>query len=458
MNPGMTRGTRNPLSLIVLLLLFMAAWRMDLDLELWKQRDRVIEWDVHSYYAYLPAVFIYDDIRLEKSDYWFDEGFYLFWPSVAPNGGKVIKTTMGVAVLYSPFFFAAHAYAKVFGHPTDGWSIPYKVGLLAAGLFYFMLGSWLVRELLLRMGHSDLEVSITLLLIGAGTNLFCYATQSGSMSHVHSFFLIALFLLMVQKWDSEPTFRGGLQLGLLVGLITLVRPVNALIVIVFALLNVNDLRSLRQRFHFFLRNWPRVLLMGAGAILVWMPQLVYWKMITGSLLFNPYIGEGFHFGDPHVLDGLFSFRKGWLLYTPVMVFALIGLFFMTTNKGWRAAIGVFMIFFIYTTFSWWCWWYGGSFGQRSMVDVYALLALPLAAFIQWTLSWRMAWRVLAGGTAAALVWLNFFQTYQFERGSLHYDGMTKELYFSQFGKAEVLPDLYELADPPDYDKARSGGK
>ncbi len=452
-------GDRNNLlSAVVLLLLFMAAFRMDLDLGLWKKRDRVIEWDVHSYYAYLPAVFIYDDIRLEKSVYRFDDDFYLFWPSVAPNGSKVIKTTMGVAMLYSPFFFGAHVYATVFDHPANGWSVPYKVGLLAAGLFYFMLGCWFVRALLLTAGHSDLETSITLLLIGAGTNLFCYATQSGSMSHVHSFFLIAWFLWAAQQWRSAPSFRGTLLLGLLIGLITLVRPVNALIVIVFALLNVTDLRSLRQRLLFFLGHWPKLLLMGAAAFLVWVPQLAYWKMITGAFFFNPYIGEGFHFDDPHVLDGLFSFRKGWLLYTPIMVLALFGMFYMKTTKAWRTAIAVFMALFLYVTFSWWCWWYGGSFGQRSLVDIYALLALPLAAFVGRVLTWRTPWRALAGCLAAALVWLNFFQTRQFERGSLHYDGMTKALYFEQFGRQEFVPDFHELANPPDYERARSGAQ
>jgi hypothetical protein len=452
------QGRNNLLSVAVLVLLFAAGLRMDLDLGLWKKPDRVIEWDVHSYYAYLPAVFIYDDIRLEKSDYRFNGGLYLFWPSVAPNGNKVIKTTMGVAVLYSPFFFAAHLYAKVFDRPANGWSVPYKVGLLAAGLCYFLLGCWFVRALLLKAGHSDLQTSITMILVGAGTNLFCYATQSGSMSHVHSFFLIAWFLWEVQRWEREPTRRRGLLLGLLIGLITLVRPVNVLIVVVFALLNVTDLRSLCQRVLFFVGHWPQVLLMAAAALLVWVPQLVYWKMITGSLFFNPYIGEGFHFDDPHILDGLFSFRKGWLLYTPVMVFALIGTVLMTMMKTWRTAIVVFMGLFLYTTFSWWCWWYGGSFGQRSLVDIYALLSLPLAAFVGRVLVWRAPWRALAGCCAAALVWLNFFQTRQFERGSLHYDGMTKALYFAQFGQQEFVDNFHELADPPDYDKARSGGK
>ena len=47
---------------MIIFLLLIFGVQVDMDLGLWRDRDRVIEWDVHSYYAYLPALFIYDDI------------------------------------------------------------------------------------------------------------------------------------------------------------------------------------------------------------------------------------------------------------------------------------------------------------------------------------------------------------------------------------------------------------
>jgi hypothetical protein len=35
----------------------------------------------------------------------------------------------------------------------------------------------------------------------------------------------------------------------------------------------------------------------------------------------------FYFLDPEIISGLFSYRKGWLIYTPVMAFGLVGMFF-----------------------------------------------------------------------------------------------------------------------------------
>ena len=75
----------------------------------WKNAEKqnsLINWDITSYYAYLPAYFIHDDLTLSFTDN--DSINYSakhqFWPEIAPNGGKVIKTTMGLSFLYAPFF------------------------------------------------------------------------------------------------------------------------------------------------------------------------------------------------------------------------------------------------------------------------------------------------------------------------------------------------------------------
>ena len=61
-------------------------------------------------------------------------------------------------------------------------------------------------------------------------------------------------------------------------------------------------------------------------ILPLIPQMVYWKLHTGNLLFYTYGEEKFFWNDPKVLEGLFSFRKGWLVYSPLMLLSLTGIF------------------------------------------------------------------------------------------------------------------------------------
>ena len=82
-----------------------------LNVKLWKERE-LLYWDVVSYYAYLPATFIYKDLSLKFIDNYSGEHEFVFWPSTAPNGNYVIKTSMGLSYLYAPWFFIGHLIAK----------------------------------------------------------------------------------------------------------------------------------------------------------------------------------------------------------------------------------------------------------------------------------------------------------------------------------------------------------
>ena len=82
----------------------------------------VIKWDVISYYSYLPATFIYGDIKLEFLD---DKDFNRsskFWFYTLDNGNRLIQTSMGLSILYSPFFLIAHLLAPLLGETPDGFS------------------------------------------------------------------------------------------------------------------------------------------------------------------------------------------------------------------------------------------------------------------------------------------------------------------------------------------------
>lgn len=440
-----------------ILIVLIAGIYVDLNLGLWRYKDRVIEWDIHSYYAYLPAVFIYNDIQLKDHDEATDGEFFLFWPTTTESGARVIKTTMGLSVLYAPFFFLGHGYASLFGYPLNGWSVPYKASLLIGGLCYLVIGLFFIRKILERSGCNDRTIAATIILVGLGTNLFCYSTHSGAMSHVYSFALIALFLHLTMRWFEKPGVWLALQLGLLVGLISLVRPTNALIVVFFLLVGVSNWDDLTGKVRFLTKHWGKHLLIGSIAGLVWVPQLAYWKYITGNILFNPYIGEWFFWSKPHIVDGLFGFRKGWYIYTPIMLIATVGVFLLRNELGkYKVAIITFLCLNIYVTFSWWCWWYGGSYGQRSMVDSYALMAIPLAAVVDRWMDRRLWMKVMGAALGLFLIWLNVFQTYQLEVHSLHYDSMSRELYFKQFGRMECIPGYDGYLDPADYEKAKMG--
>ena len=417
-------------------------------------KNKVIDNDVVSYYAYLPAGLIFHDLNFSfVKD--LPTGFTgKIWLGTAPNGKPILRMTMGLAILWLPFFLIAHLYANLFSIEALGYSWPYSLSIFAAAIFYLFLGLVFLRKILLNY-FSDWITGITLLLIVLGTNLMFYVISEPGMSHVYNFSLITVFLFVNLKWIAKPTVLSSLILGLLAGLITLIRPVNALVLVFPAMLSIRSFSEFYQR---LLLRWKFILLAGLAAILIVLPQLVYWKAQTGHFFFNSYMDAGrFYFAQPHIFDGLFSFRKGWFIYTPVMLFAVIGLFFLKQYaKEYTGAILVFMGLSIYVIFSWWCWWYGGSFGARPMIDTYGIMAIPLAAFLSFFIDKSLLKRGLFGILLILFVSLNQFQMNQYRTSLLHWDSMTRKAYFSIFLKKNWPEGYDKMIQVPDYDKALKG--
>jgi hypothetical protein len=333
--------------------------------------------------------------------------------------------TMGVALFYSPFFFSAHALAGPLGFPADGYSKPYRVALVISSVV-FALSGLLILIRLLRKFFSRGVAAVTILAIGLGTNLYFYSTIDPAMSHAYNFFLFAAFIFLTDKWIHQPSWPTTMLLGLAGGLIILVRPTNGIIFILVPLWFVGSVSDFKNRFNLLIKNSSRVVAIALIVLLVFLPQLLYWKYSTGSYFHYSYGDERFFFNDPEFFKGLFSYRKGWLVYTPIMAFALAGMILLHQRQRklfWPVA--VFTLLNLYIIWSWWCWWYGGGFGQRALIESYALLSIPFAAFTQFLMSKRSAIRAVFLGLVFFLVLLNIFQTFQYTEGIIHWDGMTK---------------------------------
>ena len=200
--------------------------------------------------------------------------------------------------------------------------------------------------------------------------------------------------------------------------------------------------------------------MVAGLIIPWIPQFLYWKAVTGHFIYYSYatVDSRFFFGAPHIAEILFSFRKGWFIYTPIMVFAFIGLVLPKNNlKGVRLPVSVYIILMIYVQASWWTWWFGGGFGSRVFIDTYGIMAIPLAAFINHTFKIRL--RVLSLGLPGCLLLLmsyQVFQTFQYRYLSIHWEGMTWPAYRENFMKLRPHGKYWQLLSIPDSELARKG--
>ena len=426
-----------------------------------EKKNALINWDVTSYYSYLPAIFVHKDLKFEflnNSEVNYAEK-HQFWPETAPNGNKVIKTTMGMSVLYFPFFIISHIYSLVKDKVVaNGFSKPYEIGLTFSSIFYMMIGLFFLAKVL-RSIYDEKKVSILLFLVFLGTNLFYYATTEPCMSHVYTFSLASVFMYITMKIYEKNNWKFFIFLGLISGLLFLVRPTNILFILAFLLYKIESFSSLNKRLYWLIQHYKKLTISIVISVLIGSVQFFYWKWATGNWFFNSYVGEQFYFNQPRIIEFLFSYRKGWLVYTPIFVFSFLGLYKMYVRKNpWFFSILIMLPVLVYLFSSWWCWWFGGGFGMRPMIDYYPLLIIPLGEILSTKISYK---KYILNFILAGFVSLNLFQTLQRRNLVIHWDSMSKESYWAFFTtiKMKNAQDWERqkiLLNAPDYNKARNG--
>lgn len=444
------KNTQGLFSAVMLFLIIASTFWYQLFSKRWLKKE-VIVWDVSIYYAYLPATFIYKDYsycftnHLTKQNIW-----------TTPDCKVVpLKMSMGMAMLYLPFFTVAHVLAPHLGYVPDGYSQIYHLAINICAITYLVLGLIFLRKWLKRY-FSDVTVAISLLLITIGTNLWHYAGEEPGMSHVYNFTLFILWIYTLEKWLEKPLWKYTVFLGVLTGIISLIRPTNVLIVIFFVLWQVNSWDLLRLRIVFLLQQWHKILVMVLLTFMVWLPQIIYWHYTVGKWMYYSYGQEKFFFTKPKILEGLFSYRKGWLVYNPVMWLGIIGMYFLFVHKKLKSlgiGIVVFMSVFIYVTFSWWNWWYGGSYGGRTMIDTYFFCVIPIACLIEKAIQSKKRFLQYSGVVIGAfLLFHSIFQTFQYNSSAIHHDSMNKKLYWKQFFRYKPIPGRDSLLTPPNAER------
>ncbi|HEX8657892.1 MAG TPA: hypothetical protein VF690_10175 [Hymenobacter sp.] len=413
---------------------------------------RIIVWDVSGYYLYLPAIFIHHDLKELRfheqvlRDYAPTPDFQQAFQHRA-SGHYVMKYSAGMAVQYLPFFLLAHAVAAPLGYPADGFSWPYQLVLLLASLGVAAVGLALVRRALLPC-FGEWPTALTLLSIVLGTNYLNYSAMAGAMTHNWLFTWYGALLLLTPAFYRRPTLARALAVGATVGIMALTRPSEVLAVLIPLLWGLRPTGAvLRERLAF----WRRHAGLGAGAALVGAAvlsiQLLYWRYVSGDWVVYSYQNQGFSWLKPHLWEGIFSFKSGWLLYSPLLLGALLGFVGLRRQQPeafWPLLI--FMVLFTYVTFAWDEWLYGGSLGQRAMVQSYAVLAWPFAAAYRELLA-RRAWRLAYASFALLACYYNLWLTYQAHNGGLLAVGqMTRAYWWRIVGRYHVPAEARLLLD------------
>lgn len=414
----------------------------------------IFQHDMMAYYAYLPAAFVHGgDFEFKFMETAPENEFHIFLPVVAPKTGKTVnKVTCGMAMLMSPFYILADKYIEIWNPPgdskRDGFSRHYRVAVMYGLVFYLLIALFLLRHVL-KNHYDDITVGFTLLAIMLGTNVFYYSVHESVMSHGYSFCLFCAFIFFTDRWYASKKWTDLAILGFLAGMIFLVRPTNLLIGLFFLLFNINKLSHSKEKAILFYNKKGQFLIAFLTCLIAVSPQLLLWKINSGDWLFFSYDTrfERFFWTEPALWGGLFSYCKGWFVYTPLMFLAFFGFFFLKKKaKSWFWPLAVFSILNIYIVLSWWSWWYGGGFGLRAFAEAAAPMSFALAALIDWAKKQGLFIKIIIPVLISFCIVLNLFQTRQYHEGYIRWNGMTKERYWGIFGKYYLSKEEHEKYD------------
>lgn len=400
---------------------------------------RLYSSDEVQYFSYLRSLWFDRDVSFENEYRYFYDHHIAQTPDFfetflvrteAATGRRINYGTMGCAILWSPFYAAAHVTVRArqaAGRDVvaDGYSQPYvsavAYGSACYGFLAIVLSIVAARRL---VGSHALSSG---LIVWIGSPILFYSYIAPPFSHACSAFAVALFvtvwLLVRQRWSAG----GSAGLGLAAALMAMVREQD----VFFALGAVADFgltvaRSGRAP------DWKRALraaLAGGSAFVAgYLPQLLAYLALNGRPGPSPLVGRKMSWYAPHALQVLADTEHGFLFWTPLAALALVGLVLMTLGAGsrWNAGAAVpsasalgtptsdtgriggclllMVALQVYISGAVESWTVAGAFGQRRFVALTIFLVIGIAALR--TAIRRRPARIALNAAIAICVWWN----------------------------------------------------
>jgi len=337
-----------------------------------------------GYFSYLPALFEGRPFDLQEFAY---PPLHAQWRNYPGTGRTVNPWGVGPALSWLPWYAGARLLYPGLG-PMDQllWR-SCALGTLVTALAGVVLLFWALAAVLPRWaaGAGALAGLVA-------TPVLAYAANVPFTSLALSFALVSAVLWLTLTRDLGRPWV-WLAMGMACGLLAASRP-QAMI---FAALPLARRRP----------SGGQAALGGLGFLLLFFPQMLYWRMTFGSWLVlaqQQSIPEFFRV--PAVGSVLFSPKHGLFSTHPLLLVGAGGLVALALRPGWRRlgvmALGLVAVETVVNALPF-DWWGGWSFGARRFCEAMPLFALGIGYAFS-----RLPWLTLAGVAAAwwnlALLW------------------------------------------------------
>ncbi len=393
----------------------------------------ICAYDGYGYYLYLPHFFEKGDLNItqewaQKLQNEYCDGVYAYQIVRTPQGKELNTYHLGQAFIELPSYLVGDLFARMFGYKTDGFSKPYYIVFILNVLLFIFIGLLYLRKLLL-IYLSEKMVAITIIVLYLASNIYTTFFLQYDLQHLFLFALNSVFLYHTVQFTRKQSRKHLLLSAIILGLTVAIRPTQVLLGLFPTILL---LHSYGIRIAFFKRIW----IYPAIGLLWNLPQIAYWWIIGGEPFVPNLHSEDIVLSDPNISDFLFSYKKGWLLYSPIFLLSIHGLHVaFKKHKAIFWSCISFLPIYVWVMSSWECWWYAQSYGSRVMVDIYPVIAILLGLSIS---HWKTRIVKLIGYTfLAGCSLLTTIQIHQGFKGYLSFENMTKQHYWYIFGKLNI---------------------
>jgi hypothetical protein len=193
-------------------------------------------------------------------------------------------------------------------------------------------------------------------------------------------------------------------------------------------------------------------LFGFGALIGLLPTFVARQIVFGSpFSVGPYALRTWNWTSPVFAQVLFSKNHGLFVYTPIVLFAIVGLYYLRSLNRIFGTICLLITLVFYVLLSCFPWAYGSvGFGNRFFVSLTPIFILGLSSALAWAARlWRDARAAsfrLIPITVLFIIW-NLGLVYQWQTHLMPRYGAVdwEELVYNQFRvvPAQALHDLGE---------------
>ena len=359
-----------------------------------------------------------------------------FIDTITPTGLRPNFGPIGTAILWAPFYLVGHVVALVahgagMNVAADGYSKPYLWAITLGSAFYALVGL-LLSYGLCRALVGQLAAFWAVLAIWLGTPVIFYSHLAPGYSHAASLFAVALFLFLWGRWRDGLTVPRALGLGVVGGLIALVREQDALFLatpVLYAAFGV--LGALRAGlWRSALATIGRVAIIGVAAVVTYLPQLLTYQILNGTPRPNKDVSDKLNIVAPFFFQVMTDPAHALPYWSPIVLVALVGLLALIRRDprlGLALIVGFLLTWYINGAIK--TWTTAGSFGARRFLNCTPLFVVGLAYAYQGlfdaTRGRGWGWRALVPAlTLLAIFWnvglIIQFVTLQMDRQRLEW--------------------------------------